>query len=153
MKISCMQVHEEPAQNLAVIPQPTEVIQMKGTFYFNNKTKIACSGKLESEAEYLADFLKPATGFNLEIIEESHRKNMISLSLDSSLNVLGEEGYKLEVQRKRVHITAFSESGIFYGIQTLRQLFPVQNHSWKIHCVSVTDNPRFQWRGRPDPWS
>jgi len=142
-----MQVHEEPVQNLAVIPQPTEVIQTKGTFNLNNKTKIACSGKLDSKAEYLADFLKPASGFNLEIIEESHKNNVISLSLDSSLHDLGEEGYKLEVQRKRVHITAFSESGIFYGIQSLRQLFPVQNHSWKIHCVSLTDYPRFQWRG------
>jgi hexosaminidase len=154
--ISCAEKREEPVQNPAIIPQPAGVIQGEGTFYLNNKTKIGCSGELESKAAYLADFLGTATGFNLEIIEESGKRNVISLSLDSSLNDLGEEGYKLEVQRKRVDITAFSESGIFYGIQTLLQLFPVQIeskniigeiHSWEIPCVSLTDHPRFKWRG------
>ena len=154
--ISCIQKHEEPAQNLAIIPQPAAITQTEDAFYLNTKTKIVCSGELGSQAEYLADFLEPATGFSPEIIEESHKKNVISLSLDSSLNDLGKEGYNLEVQRKRINITAFSESGIFYGIQTLRQLLPVQIeskniigeiHSWKIPCVSLTDNPCYKWRG------
>lgn len=52
-------------------------------------------------------------------------------------------------------ITAGSGAGLFRGIQTLRQLLPPQafSHSqeeeviWTIPCVSITDYPRFGWRG------
>jgi hexosaminidase len=52
-------------------------------------------------------------------------------------------------------IRAKRPAGLFYAIQTLLQLLPasvfsttkVENVSWTVPCVSITDYPRFQWRG------
>ena len=54
-----------------------------------------------------------------------------------------------------VQITGASPAGVYYGIQTLRQLLPVQIFAdkkqsgveWKIPCCVITDQPRFAWRG------
>jgi hexosaminidase len=54
-----------------------------------------------------------------------------------------------------VHIAAPEASGVFYGIQSLRQLLPVEverrspvpNSAWQTPCVTIRDWPRFPWRG------
>ncbi len=154
--VNCKQAQEESVQNFIIIPQPVEITPTAGVFQLNSRTKITCDEELRSKAEQLAGFLKPATGYNLPITGIGKRKNVISLSLDISLNNLGNEGYKLDVRPKRITITASSAVGILYGIQSLRQLFPAEierknisktNDSWSIPCVSITDNPRFIWRG------
>lgn len=53
------------------------------------------------------------------------------------------EGYKLEVTAKGIDLNAGTEDGLFYGMQTLRQLYA----DGSVPCVSVTDNPRFKYRG------
>ena len=80
--------------------------------------------------------------------------NSISLKLDASLTRLGNEGYVLDVTPQRVVIRAPHEAGIFYGVQTLRQLFPPAvfsslkaNGVWQLPAVHIEDQPRFGWRG------
>ena len=53
------------------------------------------------------------------------------------------EGYQLDVTAKGIDLRAGSENGLFYGLQTLRQLY-VNGY---IPCVSIIDNPRFKYRG------
>ena len=68
---------------------------------------------------------------------------------------IGEEGYTLSVSEKNIVISANKPAGLFYGAQTLLQLFPreieskstVNNISWKVPAVSISDYPRFGWRG------
>jgi hexosaminidase len=68
---------------------------------------------------------------------------------------LGDEGYSLQVTPASITIAAPQQAGIFYGIQTLRQLFPPQVFSdtpvegvrWMIPCVRIKDYPQFRWRG------
>ena len=63
--------------------------------------------------------------------------------------------YSLEVSDGVIRISAADPSGVFYGIQTLLQLFPleiysdtwVKNIKWKIPAVQILDNPKFEWRG------
>lgn len=154
--ISCNELHEETKQPITIIPQPAEIIQTKGVFRINSRTKIACDEKLKDKANLLVDILYPATGHKLIVSNNNKGKNTISLALDKKLNGLGEEGYKLDVKHKTVNITAFTEKGILYGIQTLRQLLPpaIESsekietiNSWEIPCVSISDSPRFYWRG------
>ena len=49
----------------------------------------------------------------------------VVLKLDSNLNLLGEEGCSLRADSHGITISAYQPAGIFYGIQTLRQLLPV----------------------------
>ena len=55
----------------------------------------------------------------------------------------GSEGYELRVTDRGVELRAATESGLFYGKQTLRQLYTPEG----IPCVTITDAPRFRYRG------
>src|SRR5438105_2765141 len=65
------------------------------------------------------------------------------------------EGSRLTVTPDEVLLRASKEAGIVHGLQTLRQLLPVQvfrrasvrDVSWTIPCVDIEDRPRFAWRG------
>lgn len=53
------------------------------------------------------------------------------------------EGYRLQVTPKGVQITAAEEAGLFYGLQTLRQMVKAK----KLRCCSIVDSPAFRYRG------
>jgi hexosaminidase len=59
---------------------------------------------------------------------------------------LGAEGYELTVAPRAVKLVAASPAGLFHGVQTLRQLLPVQGPR-RIQTVHIRDRPRFAWRG------
>ncbi|WP_455626087.1 family 20 glycosylhydrolase [Parabacteroides sp.] len=63
--------------------------------------------------------------------------------VDESFNGGNPEGYALSVTDKGIELRAASASGLFYGEQTLRQLYTPKG----IPCVSIVDNPRFPYRG------
>jgi len=68
---------------------------------------------------------------------------------------LGEEGYSLSVTSDSVRLIANRPAGLFHGIQTIRQLLPADVESdmgsersqWEIPALTITDTPRFAWRG------
>ncbi|MBY0435495.1 MAG: beta-N-acetylhexosaminidase, partial [Cyclobacteriaceae bacterium] len=67
---------------------------------------------------------------------------------------LGDEGYELSVTSQLVKLNANSATGVFRGLQTLRQLLPakvemttVQQGPWEIPVVSVRDYPNYSYRG------
>src|SRR5207302_2000535 len=62
---------------------------------------------------------------------------------------LGDEGYRLEAGAKNVRITARTAAGIFYGVQTLRQMIEADG----IPSATITDTPAMRWRGLHDDLS
>jgi len=144
------------AQNSALnlIPQPVEVKLEKGSFSLAKSTTIGFN-KSESRitAEMLIRKLNVATGFNLKATQGN--KGAIQLNLNSLPDpLLGKEGYSLVSTSKSIIISANQPAGLFYGIQTLLQLLPVEIESkevvklkWMIPAVSIKDYPRFAWRG------
>jgi hexosaminidase len=109
-----------------------------------------------SEARLLAEALRRATGYSFEV-SESHREidDAILLTVDPSLERVGDEGYLLRVEPKRVIVHAHTPAGAFYGAQSLLQLLPPavyagsvrQGVQWSIPCLHIEDFPRFLWRG------
>lgn len=133
------------AQN--IIPQPLKIEKAKGSYTIHSKTTIIADEASQVNAEYLRDLLSPA--FSLKI--KQNGEEGILLKMDQNLEAeLGQEGYLLEVSKKAIIISASSQNGIFYGIQTLRQMMPLDlNESQtkiKLSGVSITDYPRFEWR-------
>lgn len=53
------------------------------------------------------------------------------------------EGYSLVVTQDAIAISAESERGAFWAIQTLRQLFAADT----VPCLSIQDRPDFKYRG------
>ncbi len=68
---------------------------------------------------------------------------------------IGDEGYTLKITPQKIILSANKPQGLFYGVQTLMQLIPpkdygyeqTKNIQFKISCVTITDYPRFGYRG------
>jgi len=108
--------------------------------------------ELKFTANQIASKLKDV--FNIDVsIQQSNdalwKQHAIILFREDNLN-LGKEGYLLDVNDKQLTIKG-TPQGIFYGAQTLFQLFPLKREVFKkqlkISCVKIIDKPRFEWRG------
>ena len=71
----------------------------------------------------------------------------IELLLDDDSN-LGDEGYQLSITADKVILRASQPAGLFYGAQTLIQLISTPpNGPLSLPALSITDSPRYTWRG------
>ena len=138
---------------IAIIPKPQYMEVNEGQFKLNADTIIITSES--AVADLVVSYLQPATGFDLKNEPESDAEtNIIVLELsDEASN--NPEGYQLIVTPDAITITAPQASGLFYGVQTLRQLLPApimaqdpaENIEWAIPALLITDEPKFVWRG------
>lgn len=146
----------QPAATPAIVPLPTTLTVGKGAFVLTQTTAIVTDAASQRLGRQLASLLGPATGFDLPVRAGKASASGIDLRLQPSLRAkLGDEGYRLNVTARGVAIRAAAPAGVFYGMQTLRQLLPVDTFreattsgvSWRIPVVEIEDVPRFQWRG------
>jgi hexosaminidase len=139
-----------------VIPLPAEYQLTDGRFKLSPQTKILAGSDLSGEASYLRRRLEAATGYTFQISTEEVKESAggaILLKLNQQMDS-GAEGYRLRVEPKGVTIEAPQPPGVFYGIQTLLQLFPTEIYSdtpvegveWTARAVEIKDRPRFGWR-------
>jgi len=144
-------------KKISIIPAPVKIEVEKGFFKINKDTIILSESGTKNQAIYLKKLLIPATGYDLVINEQSNLEqtnNIIVLELSKDVKRLPPEGYHLNISQDSVTISGSTPKGIFYGIQTLRQLFPPEIESshfhdikWSIPCIKIEDYPRFSWRG------
>ena len=137
-----------------LIPKPISVEAIPGSFQIQSSTKIYYDQD-ENLAAYLADLLKPATGFNLATASSTDKnaKNSIHLSVDTTGDA-SSEAYQIDVNNDHVTISSSSSQGVFNGIQTLRQMLPPaieksekQSGPWYIPTGKISDQPEYGYRG------
>ena len=150
-----VQIRPAPGLPILVIPRPAIVHPGNGEFVFTAGTRIvATTPGVRSLAGQLRSFVQPAMGFPLPVVRAA-RAGDVTLTLDRGLKRLGREGYRLEITPSGVRIRAFAPAGIFYAIQSLRQLLPADamrgsraaEVRWAVPAASIEDRPRFRWRG------
>ncbi len=141
---------------IAIVPQPVSVMPQPGVFTVTAGTVIHTDAATRELGRRLALYLEPATGLDLRVQTGAvTTARHITLAIDPRLRRLAPEGYTLDVEPRRVVLRAPEPAGIFYGIQTLRQLLPpeifreakVSGVQWTIPAVKIEDKPRFSWRG------
>ena len=138
-------------KEVSIVPITNHLEETNGAFVLKSNTSIGViDAELIPAAEYLADMLSGATGYDLKVKEG---EGTITLALG---DVQGKEGaYTLTAESDKVNITGNSYGGVIAGIESLRQLFPPQIESkeivkgtdWAIPAVNIQDAPRFEWRG------
>lgn len=140
-------------EKVNIVPYPQEVTIKNGSFDAAGAT-VRYSADADSLtvalAERLASQLTLATGE--QSVVKKGRGCGINLVLDQSL---AEEEYKLHVGCCRVVIKASGLRGFNWGVQTLKQLMPVQIYgdttaegiNWAVPCCTISDAPRFGYRG------
>ena len=145
---SCGSGQEEA--NYQIIPLPQEIVTSQvNPFILKSGVKILYpegNEKMQRNAQFLADYLKTATGKDFSIEAGTEGKNAIVLALGSEVET--PESYQLKVTDQGVTITAPTEAGVFYGIQTLRKSLPIAlGADVALPAVEIKDAPRFGYRG------
>jgi hexosaminidase len=144
------------ATTIAIVPQPVSLTPRSGRFRLTSRTAIWTDRASAGIGQQLARYLEPATGFTFHVRSEgAPPPGAIVLRRDPTLNRLGAEGYVLEVRAHGVTASAPEAAGLFYAVQTMRQLLPPQifreapvgTMEWSMPAVSIEDLPRFAWRG------
>lgn len=145
-----------------LIPRPQTTVLAAGWFELDTETVIETDRFCESTAMWLRDALAAATRYPLR--PGTGPANAITFrmvapeSASTTTNTdigLGLEGYRVTVRPSGVLIEAGGPPGAFYAAQTLRSLLPpdalrrsrVHHGPWRIPTVTITDRPRFAWRG------
>ncbi len=146
--------------NLNLVPMPAQVKTGKGSFNIDKTTSIILEGSgLEKISSLLNEYIQQSLGYKLKVTKNYAGNNAIRLNYERLDNKYP-GAYNLNIDNKGVYIAGDNENGVFYGIQTLIQLFPATNnpqgpvgkqqttnHKLTIPQVSITDFPRFPYRG------
>lgn len=147
-------------QTVSIIPQPVSLSIQKGTFIFNPESATISADKEAADvASFFSELIRngyaPKSKGGKVLRSSANTKANIELRINKDANSsIGDEGYTLKVTPQKIMLSANKPKGLFYGIQTLMQLFPPSNsneqtkrESYNIPCVEITDYPRFGYRG------
>jgi hexosaminidase len=163
LQIACTPAPEESMTTHVseenVIPKPVSMTSKQGTFELTDDTEIYIQGNSEELmkiAQYLAEKLRPATGFDFTVqsTDEDSQEGHIYLSALANDPELGDEGYELTVTEAMINLKANQPEGVFRGIQTIRQMLPPaiemtapQPGPWLIAAGNIRDYPEYGYRG------
>ncbi|MET0401602.1 MAG: family 20 glycosylhydrolase, partial [Cystobacter sp.] len=139
-----------------LLPVPRTVQAGTGTVTLKDSLTIGYSAQLKNEATYLSSALEDVVSASIGSREATGGETIrLELQADSQL---GAEGYTLDVKDGVVIIRGATAAGVFYGIQTLRQLIPTETYlaatqasgrpaELVLPVVHIADAPGFVYRG------
>ena len=127
---------------------PVSATTSSKTFFITKKTTVVVdsSGQVAPVGEYLSDNLKSITAFELPVSSGNPGEGAIYLTLTEGSSQLGDEGYELTISETQLKVSANKPAGLFYGVQTIRQLIADKNaesktDEWEIATGIITDYP------------
>ena len=132
-------------KEIDVIPMPRSVEYHSGNFTISPETKSYTNLSAESR-QALTDYLEGTSLGSVPFAESATGNNGIELNLCDNSIVTGNEAYRIEIDKKGVRLSANTETGIFYGLQTLLQLLNNGDNK-TLPALTINDSPRFPYRG------
>ena len=153
LDIQIVQAQSLPSVQYNIIPYPSIVKAAAGTFIINNQTVLVITpgaGIFNNEQTFLKKLVGGYLGVTSLKLKRNAQSNAIILKYDAQIK--GSEDYKLVVNSKYIMLSAKNQAGMFYAIQTLRQLMPADvevanGKSLSVPAVAILDKPAFAWRG------
>jgi hexosaminidase len=156
---------------LKLIPEPKEVHLQPAGFRVRPTTRILVEFGHQDEdriaAETLAEEIHDQSGLKLSITDSKEKARQVRSTIalarlqDRSVrdflvskglkaDPIGDQGYLLFSDKTHLIVAANTGQGLFYGVQTLRQL--LRQDDGKLICpgVSIRDWPSMEWRGVQD---
>ncbi len=142
------QIADMPLADLPpIFPTPLTYARTASSFALDAEVTIVVDADFEREATHLQQELAKVLTASPRVSNQADGKT-ITLRKKALAAV---EGYELTVDSERVLIEASTSAGVFYGIQSLKNLLSPQ--SWKakqstltLEGVAITDAPRFGHR-------
>jgi hexosaminidase len=142
-------------QSPRVLPRPSQVTATSGAFTLKSPVVLVVpkpGPRVREIANLLAEVVRARTGFSVRVGSDAAPGAIV---LDTALSSANAEAYELSVKTGGIAIHAASSAGLLWGVQTLRQLLPIdfddakgsRPPSWTVPAVDIRDEPRFPWRG------
>jgi hexosaminidase len=156
---------------LKLIPEPKEVRLQEGGFRVRPTTRILVEFGHQDEdriaAETLAEEIHDQSGLKLSITGSKEKARQVRSTIvlarlqDSAVrnflaskglnaDSIGDQGYLLFSDKSHLIVAANTGQGLFYGVQTLRQLLREDDGKLICPAVSIRDWPSMEWRGVQD---
>jgi hexosaminidase len=160
-----------PENQLKLIPAPKEVQQHEGSFHVKPTTRILVEFGHQSEdriaAETLAEEIHDQSGLKVAITGSKEKTKQVRSTIvlarlqDRSVrdflaskglkaDSIGDQGYLLFSDKTHLIVAANTGQGLFYGVQTLRQLLRQDDGKLICPAVGIRDWPSMEWRGVQD---
>ena len=134
-----------PPAEPPIIPRPISVISRSGTLAIHGAFQVDLPRDASAELRAATDRFSLRVTNDLGLTQANGP--VLRLVRDQRASDHA-EGYRLRVDGTRVEIAAPHDAGLFYGLQTLRQLLPITgNGNVSLSAVEVRDAPRFSYRG------
>ena len=131
------------AQSNYITPVPVSASTEFGSFDASEQLKLYI-GVEGADYDNLAAAAY-ATGLDLKSVKSPAKSRYLNLTIDND-NLLGDEGYTLTITDKGIAIVANTPAGLFYGLQSVRQIAENgDNTAWATG--KILDYPRFKYRG------
>ncbi|MDD3078286.1 MAG: family 20 glycosylhydrolase [Paludibacter sp.] len=147
----CFSLALYAGDQINIIPYPQKMDIKPGHFKINSGTTVFADSGFEKLASGFQTRFKLVSGFQLSKNDEICTQQIRF----EKANNLSEEGYSLSADSKNIVLKASTQAGMFYALQTLYQLMPVdiygkelsERKKWTVPCVEIEDVPRFAYRG------
>lgn len=123
-----------------MIPEPKEITLLSGKMPIPERLRLSSKQSISSELMksielIMKEWLDEATGTELLL----HRFSPLPAT-DPDTNVV-------QIDPDRITISASSDNGFRYGIQSLKQLLQIHLKDGYIPCQQIIDAPQWSWRG------
>lgn len=147
---------EKPLNTERLLPLPVEVQATSGfAFSIQENTPIFYTNAAATKtAQAIADHLSALAGYDLEVAPGNLQNGAIVLNIDSISGTNHPEAYEIKSSQSALEITAPEEAGLFYALQTLKQLLPLEIEDptradtlLAIGPGKILDYPRYDYRG------
>ena len=132
--------------NCPIIPLPAAAENTGAHFLLDDQTVLSSADpQFAALADYFKQRLLHYTGIALA---RDNGRNRIVLLRDANVNKKG--SYRLEMRAHQMVLRAAGTDGLFNGLMSLLQLSlraPEQGDGRNLPCWTITDAPRYEWRG------
>jgi hexosaminidase len=139
------------AAELHLMPWPAQIDQRPGFLPLNQPLHFEVTGadeRVNYAVRHFAQQLSARTGVPLRSGNGGPLFVIHCKRVGSKIQTLGEdESYQINVDDKKMELTADNPLGILRGVETLLQLVQPGIQGWTIPEVQINDRPRFPWRG------
>lgn len=157
-----------PDTTLRLIPTPQHVVRTKGRFVFSRDVKLFLGNRKDQQDQFAAGQLTEEVQAELKLriaLTAAARGKLImigqlpaSKTLQKEVKAaklvipaeLGSEGYIVHVAPSKILVVANAPAGVFYGVQTLKQLIRSNRDGNALPCVTIVDWPSLRYRGWMD---
>lgn len=138
-----------------LVPKPATIKATNKSFPLDQFTAIETEKEFENEAKLLATDIKKQTQIDIKVNPTATNTIETFIRIKKSEEKLqNTEGYVLKITPEEITILANNTTGVFWGMQTLRQLIPNKANDqladykiWIIPTGEITDQPQFVYRG------